>query len=196
MAMGEILQQQATKLIADKGGRQKLGEEPILDLVNEICDATTERGEWINTLDIVGTSGVLQLERKTAPGKCGNECKAIVKACEYIRSVVGESDMAEKLFSGPYTEPGKEFASVLCNQLTPSCKSPPKKLKKRRVDEKFDEYEPQVPPFRRAPFQPSDGGHFRVIAGGCLPQGTQSAAGNHSSARVCACAHARVRTPA
>ncbi len=149
MAMGEILQQQATKLIAEKGGRQKLGEEPILDIVQEICDADTERGEWINTLDVVGTSGVLQLERKSVPGKCGNECKAIVKACEYVRSEVGESDIAEKLFRGPYTAPGKEFASILCNQLTPSCKAPPKKLKKKRVDEKFVEYEPQVPHFSR-----------------------------------------------
>ena len=148
MAMGEILQQQATQLIADKGGRQKLGEEPILDLVQEICDADTERGEWINTLDVVGTSGVLHLDRKTVPGKCGNECKAIVKACESIRSEVGESDIAEKLFRGPYTAPGKEFASILCNQLTPSCKAPAKKLKKRRADEKFVEYEPQVPPFQ------------------------------------------------
>jgi hypothetical protein len=144
MAMGEILQQQATQLIADKGGRGKLGEEPILDLVQGICDADTERGEWINTLDIVGTSGVLQVDRKTLPGKCRTECKAIVNACEYIRSEVGESDIAEMLFSGSYSAPGKEFASILCNESTTLCKAPAKILKKRRADEKFKEYEPQV----------------------------------------------------
>ena len=144
MAMGESLQIQTSKLIAEKGGHKKLGEEPILDLVQEICEPNTERGEWINSYDIVGATGVLRFERKTSPGKCGTECKAIAQICEDIRTEVGESEIAESLFRGGYTSPGTEFAGILCKKLTGACKSAPKPLKKPRQDEAFEEFDPKV----------------------------------------------------
>ena len=131
-------------LIADKGGQKKMGEEPIIDLVQEVCEPNTERGEWINKLDIVGTRGVLKFQRKNEPGKCGIECKAIAQTCEDIRTEVGESEIAEKLFHGGYIAPGTEFAKKLCNELSVSCKFPPKELKKPRNDEPFEEYDPKV----------------------------------------------------
>jgi hypothetical protein len=144
MAMGESLQLQTSKLIAERGGNKKLGEEPILDLVQEICEPNTERGEWINSYDIVGTTGVLNFERKSSPGKCGTECKAIAQNCEDIRTEVGESEIAEKLFRGGYSSPGHEFAGILCKTLTRVCKSASKPLKKQRLDEAFEEFDPKA----------------------------------------------------
>jgi hypothetical protein len=137
MEMGENLYELATKLVKDKGSRKKLGEEPMLELLEEVCDADSDNGEWINKIDIVGSRGVLKLKRKSQPGKCGKECKAVTKVCEDTRTQAGESDIAEKLFRGHYTSSGKEFANALCNKMTDSCKKPSKELKKKRVDEPF-----------------------------------------------------------
>ena len=127
----------ATKLVKDKGSRKKLGEEPILELLEEVCEPESDNGEWINKIDIVGSRGTLNLKRKAQPGKCGKECKAVIKVCEDTRLQAGESDIAEKLFRGHYTGSGKEFATALCNKMTDSCKKPPKELKKKRIDEPF-----------------------------------------------------------
>ena len=135
--MGENLYQLSSKLVNDKGGRKKLGEEPILELLEDICEPESDNGEWINKVDVVGSRGVLRLKRKSQPGKCGKECKAVVQVCEDTRLQAGESDIAEKLFRGHYTSSGKEFAAALCNKMTDACKRPTKELKKKRADEPF-----------------------------------------------------------
>ena len=137
MAMGENLYALATKVIAEKGGRKKTGEEPILEILEGVCDAGSVNGEWINKLDVVGDVGKLRIQEKQDFGKCGTECKAVTKVCEDVRLKAGESDIAEKLYRGHYTASASEFASALCNKMTDTCKRPVPELKTKRVDEKF-----------------------------------------------------------
>jgi hypothetical protein len=144
MSFGENVYEQASKIIKEKGGRKKMGEEPILELLEGVCDPDSKEGEWLNMLDIVGTKGTLVVNKKSQPGKCGKECKAIVKVCEDIRLEVGESDIAEKLFRGHFASSSKDFATALCNKLTDSCKKPTKLLKTYRVDEKFEAIDSKV----------------------------------------------------
>ncbi len=137
MAMGESLYDQTMKIFSEKGGSKKTGEEPILELLEAICEPDSTTGEWINKLDIVGSKGILKVQKKSNPGKCGKECRAVASVCEDVRLRAGESDIAEKLFRGHFTSSADEFSSALCGKLSDVCNNPAKELKKKRVDEPF-----------------------------------------------------------
>mmetsp|Transcript_12552 Transcript_12552/g.19748 ORF Transcript_12552/g.19748 Transcript_12552/m.19748 type:complete len:285 (-) Transcript_12552:551-1405(-) len=137
-ALGTNLYEQGMNLIKDKGGRKKAGEEPVLELLEDICSEGTPQGEWINTLDIVGTKGALKLELQDGFRECkDNECKTIVKVCEDVKTEAGESDIAEKLYRGHYTSSAETFADALCTKMTETCKGTTPELKNARIDDPF-----------------------------------------------------------
>ena len=57
-------------MLAEHKGRKKMGEEPVLELLESVCNQGEKGGEWINTLDVVGTSGKLEIQpQRDAAGK-------------------------------------------------------------------------------------------------------------------------------
>jgi len=138
MAMGKSLYAQANEIKKEKGGRKKMGEEPVLELLESICEAGTKEGEWINQLDVVGDKGKLSLEvRENGFQDCATqECIAIARSCDDVRTEAGESDIAEKIYQGHYTSSEDDFAKALCNKMTEMCHEVPE-LSSKRIDEPF-----------------------------------------------------------
>eukprot|EP00288_Rhodomonas_lens_P014140 CAMPEP_0177704172 /NCGR_PEP_ID=MMETSP0484_2-20121128/8054_1 /TAXON_ID=354590 /ORGANISM="Rhodomonas lens, Strain RHODO" /LENGTH=307 /DNA_ID=CAMNT_0019215557 /DNA_START=112 /DNA_END=1035 /DNA_ORIENTATION=+ len=138
MAMGRTLLEQANDIKKEKGGRKKMGEEPILELLESICEPGGKEGEWINQLDVVGEKGKLKLEKREDGFQDCNtqECLSIARACDDVRTEAGESDIAEKIYQGHYTSSPDEFATALCNKMTEVCQDVPE-LTSKRVEEAF-----------------------------------------------------------
>eukprot|EP00434_Breviolum_minutum_P023946 symbB.v1.2.021132.t1/scaffold1809.1/size100517/7 len=107
--------------------RGTLGEVEIGEVLDAICDADDDLGEWITFYDIEQKDGEVMLENKTEVGECRKECTTLMHAC---RAVFDEhrEDMTEMLFKH-YRLEGKEskrlslekFVSRLCNKMSKAC---------------------------------------------------------------------------
>mmetsp|Transcript_1879 Transcript_1879/g.4743 ORF Transcript_1879/g.4743 Transcript_1879/m.4743 type:complete len:324 (-) Transcript_1879:125-1096(-) len=135
-AFAENLHAQAMAVMEEKGGRKKTGEEPLLEIIEAICDAKEEKGEWLMGYDVVGEKGLLQVVKQAGFMDCGLECQAMQIACDEVRTNVGGSDLSEKIYKGQYTNSKAEFKSALCFKLSESCVSP-KELKTPRLEVPF-----------------------------------------------------------
>lgn len=106
-------------------------------MLDDICDPASERGEWVAKVDVVGTTGEFSLDIMDGYSACTNdECKAVVKACEDVRSNIGEGEIAEKVYRGHYMNSPEIFAKAFCGKMSDYC--PGKKYKGKRIDEKFE----------------------------------------------------------
>lgn len=106
-------------------------------MLEDICDPASERGEWISKVDVVGVTGEFQLDIMDGYSECkSEECKAVVKVCEDVRSSIGESEIAEKVYRGHYMNSPEIFAKAFCNKMSEYC--PGKPYKGKRVDQKFE----------------------------------------------------------
>merc|ERR1712127_811348 len=85
---------QGQRLLTEHKGRKKMGEEPVLELLEAICNQGEKEGEWLNALDVVGTKGKLSVKEQHDPSTddtlfqaCnGNECQALVRVCDGVRT--------------------------------------------------------------------------------------------------------------
>ncbi|EKX37592.1 hypothetical protein GUITHDRAFT_116234 [Guillardia theta CCMP2712] len=138
--MADNLYRHAMDLLKEKGGREKMGEEPILELLEQICDQGEAKGEWLNAYDVVGKKGKISLQKQDGFQSCGPECHALVSVCEQVkvRSEAGESDIAEKIYRGHHIASAEAFSEAICKKMTTSCKEPLPKLKDPRIDEPFN----------------------------------------------------------
>lgn len=145
-AFATNLYHQAQDLLTEhkgKGGRKKMGEEPVLELLEAICNEGEKQGEWLNALDVVGTEGKLSLkEQRDEEGatlfqQCSAvECQAVVKVCDLVRTEAGESDIAEMIYRGHYMSTAAAFAERICTKMTESCNEDVT-LMDPRIDEPF-----------------------------------------------------------
>jgi hypothetical protein len=120
---------------ADKG--KKLTELDVLERVEKLCDVSDKAADWIINKDLQekGTKLKVVDMGKEVYGKCGVECKTIVKACE---DVLGprDTDVAEYLLTTATS--AKDVHEWLCREETSSCSSAPPPLPKDRPKgEKF-----------------------------------------------------------
>jgi hypothetical protein len=105
-------------------------------MLEDICDPASERGEWTAKVDVVGTTGEFTFDIMDGYSACTNEeCKAVVKTCEDIRSDIGEGEIAEKVYRGHYMNSPEIFAKAFCGKMSDYC--PGKKYPGKRIDEKF-----------------------------------------------------------
>ena len=59
-----------------------MGEEQLLELMENICDPEHDDGEWIRKLDLkVNTKGELEGKEQENVGKCKQECATIAESC-------------------------------------------------------------------------------------------------------------------
>ena len=105
-------------------------------MLEDICDPNSERGEWITKVDIRGTTGELVLDVMDNYSECkSNECKAVTRVCEDVKSTVGEGEIAAKVYRGHYMKSPEEFSQAICGKMSKFC--PAKPLNGKRIDEKF-----------------------------------------------------------
>jgi len=137
LAMTTTIFHQAKKIVDEGGGRKKTGEEPILEMLEEICDPDTELGEWLTKVDVTGETGVLVLDIMNEYSECkGTECKALTKVCEDVKTQIGDAEIAEKVYRGHYMTSPEAFSQAMCGKVSKFCPSKP--LPGKRVDEPFD----------------------------------------------------------
>ena len=129
---------QAQALLSEHKGRKKMGEEPVLEMLEAMCNEGDKGGEWLNGIDVVGTKGELQLQTKDGFQDCSSdECKAVVRVCDSVKTEAGESDLAEMIYRGHYMTDADAFAQRICTKMTESCGEAPVVLKDARIDEPF-----------------------------------------------------------
>eukprot|EP00281_Chroomonas_sp_CCMP1168_P006278 CAMPEP_0206269704 /NCGR_PEP_ID=MMETSP0047_2-20121206/32450_1 /ASSEMBLY_ACC=CAM_ASM_000192 /TAXON_ID=195065 /ORGANISM="Chroomonas mesostigmatica_cf, Strain CCMP1168" /LENGTH=303 /DNA_ID=CAMNT_0053698243 /DNA_START=10 /DNA_END=921 /DNA_ORIENTATION=+ len=145
MAFSSNLFYRVNKLIDGKG-RKKLGETAVLEMLEDFCEPFDDAGEWITKIDVQGTKGLLGLTSDERPSACkSQECKAVQKVCEDVRSEVGEGEIASMVYRGHYFASEEQLATGICKKMTSFC--PSKELKRTRVDEPFkamDDHEYQA----------------------------------------------------
>jgi hypothetical protein len=136
---------QGQRLLTEHKGRKKMGEEPVLELLEAICNEGEKEGEWLNALDVVGTKGKLTVKEQHHPDTddtlfqacSGSECQALVRVCDGVRTEAGESDIAEMIYRGHYMSSAAKFAERICTKMTDACVETVD-LKDPRVDEPFN----------------------------------------------------------
>ena len=129
---------QAQALLSEHKGRKKMGEEPVLEMLEAMCNEGDKGGEWLNGIDVVGTKGELQLQTKDGFQDCSSdECKAVVRVCDSVKTEAGGSDLAEMIYRGHYMTDADAFAQRICTKMTESCGEAPVVLKDARIDEPF-----------------------------------------------------------
>ena len=135
---------QAEALLKEHKGRKKMGEEPVLELLESVCNQGEKEGEWLNNMDVVGTKGKLTVEaQKGSDGAAifqacsGAECQALARVCDAVRTEAGESDIAEMIYRGHYMSGAAAFSERLCTKMTDSC-AEKVELKDPRIDIPFE----------------------------------------------------------
>lgn len=122
----------------------QLQEEAIVDVLENICDASKTEGQWIRHLDIVERKGqdnykYLFLDEPGGMGKCGKECATIVHACESLLSDDNLEELSAKLWKNSFTSV-QDLQDKMCRKMTKRCTKRQKALSsksKPRSDEKF-----------------------------------------------------------
>lgn len=103
-----------------KGG---LGEVEIGEILDLICDADDDLGEWIPFYDIEQKDGEVTLQKREELGECRKECSTLIHACRAVFDEYRE-ELTEMLFKhyrrGHRLSPEK-FTSRLCNKMSKVC---------------------------------------------------------------------------
>lgn len=110
-----------------KGG---LGEVEIGEILDLICDADDDLGEWIPFYDIEQKDGEVTLQKREELGECRKECSTVIHACRAVFEEYRE-DLSEMLFKhyrlqgdGDGTKnrlSPEKFTSRLCNKMSKVC---------------------------------------------------------------------------
>ena len=116
---------------------KKMPEEVVSDILDNVCEAEKEGGEWIRYYDIVSsavdskdTKRKLTLESNESPGKCKKECQTIKKSCEnLLESEIEDRDdlqallYVDKKFAKYSGEKGAtDLVDHVCKKMVSRCK--------------------------------------------------------------------------
>ena len=116
---------------------KKMPEEVVSDILDNVCEAEKEGGEWIRYYDIVSTpvdgkdtKRKLTLEGQEGPGKCKKECQTIKKSCENLleEEIEDRDDLqallyVDKKFAKFDSEKGAEdLVEHVCKKMVSRCK--------------------------------------------------------------------------
>lgn len=104
----------------ERARRSTIREDDVIATVEDMCRPESESGWWIQRLDIVESGDALVLVEHAEPGRCGRECRTIVKACERI---LDESDVileaSNRIWRGDGT--AADLEAAMCHELTTTC---------------------------------------------------------------------------
>ncbi len=116
---------------------KKMPEEVVSDILDNVCEAEKEGGEWIRYYDIVSTpvdgkdtKRKLALEGNESPGKCKRECQTIKKSCENLleEEIEDRDDLqallyVDKKFAKFSGDKGAEdLVEHVCKKMVSRCK--------------------------------------------------------------------------
>lgn len=76
----------------------QLTEIQTFDIVEQLCDPSTNQGNWACKIDMVEHVRKIRLEVQQNPQPCKQECKTLSLACASIMDGI-ESELAEQLYA-------------------------------------------------------------------------------------------------
>ena len=107
---------------AKEGRKQKMGEDEMQELTEELCNPDLDEGEWITFYDITQSEkgAALKIEKQEYVGECRKECRTIAKACATVYDEHRE-DVAEALYKQQETLTAEKLKGRLCTKWSGVC---------------------------------------------------------------------------